>query len=193
MDNFYQQMERDPSYAIVLPISVALHRFERDNQDFAKPRILVKKYDTDGFTIGFDVNRVYRRVLGEKISSVMEDLNSNSVPRILEALEWLVDPVARSRLEFMALGDRAEGVLYESLKKFDPERSRQIDEMPPLIARQYDEMGIPIFYGLNPRVTSLLEGEDGSLSIGIHGLPISSEELMEADIDQFLKDLGLKT
>ena len=62
--------------------------------------------------------------------------------------------------------------------------------MPPLIARRYDEKGIPSIYSLNPHITAFHREANNGFSIGIYGLPISDKEIRNTNIDELLRKLS---
>lgn len=168
MDHFYGAVGKNPEYGIVIPWSIALHKFERDHQNPTKPRLFVREYDEDGFTKGFTLNKRYHRRLNDKVNEMMHDLTHNAGSKILECLDWLEIPDIRDSIRAMAFVDRCEGSVYAALKKCDPRRKKDIDNMPPLIVRRYDERGIPVSYAFNPNITSLQE--DSSIGIDVSSI-----------------------
>ena len=174
---------------MALPLSVVLHRFERDHQDLSKPRIFVRQYDEDGFTTGFTINTIYQKTLGGKIDSLMEAIQQIGIDEIIKALDWLKDDETFRKLEIMVAADISEDFLYQTLKKINLDNTQDIDTMSPLFERKYDERGIPVSYRFNPQITTVNQREGGRFSINIDGLPISDEAIKGANIDEVLSRL----
>jgi hypothetical protein len=192
MEHLIQRMAQDPLYALVIPMTIALHAFERDNQDLSKPRIFVREHDEDGFTVGFNINKVYRNTFGKQVDAIMTGLNKNPQERVIEVLNWLEDPDIAMLIPVMGHIDGGEGEIYNAIKKAGgPEKARLVDEMPLLIERSYDNRGIPIAYKLNSRIISVADYADGKFNMEIKGLPITDKEIRASNIDELLKRLTL--
>jgi len=173
-----KQMERDPFYAAALPLSIRLHKFERDHQDFSKPRIFLKEYDEEGFTNGFNVNKMYRNILSKKIDDLMRKFSKNGL-KGADGLLGLIDRDKNiyNKIKIMLVMDKTEGEIYESLGKKNIELTYNLS---PLIERKYDEIGIPIAYALNSRI------------IDIHSLDLNEEERkIKIKIRDFEEEIAL--
>jgi len=191
LEHFWQETERNPEYAMVIPLSVTLHRFEKDHQDYSKPRIFIKTLDRDGFTIRMRMNEMYLSSLEKAEEAIIEDLNQNAIKRIDESLDWLEDDSLRAKVEAMVMVDGCEEDIYNALREMNPDRVKYIDQMAPIIERVgYDERGIPLGYRLNSHITEC-STENGDPVISIGGMPISQEDIESLNIDKLLKNFNL--
>lgn len=187
--DFFEEAEQHQEHAYLIPITLALHKFESQNQDFAKPRIFVRECNEYGLTEQFMPNKIYRKTLGDKIKKMVNDLNNKSKPRILETLDWLAGEDNFRQVQIMLDIDDAEDQVYEALRSLHPKNKRhveQINQMPHLFKRGYDEKGIPSSYSLNPAMAQVAE-KDGRRYFEVHGIPITDEEMKQTDMDKLFK------
>jgi len=183
--DFFEEAGQHQEYAYLLPITLALHKFESQHQDFAKPRIFVRACNEYGLTEQFMPNKIYRKTLGDKIKKMADELNDNSKPIILETLEWLNEKDNFRQIQVMLDIDDAEDYVYEALRSLHPKNKQhveQINQLPHLFKREYDEKGIPSAYSLNPAMAQVTE-KGGRRYFEIHGVPITDEEMRRVNID----------
>src|SRR3989338_1894491 len=190
VQSFLKKASESPGYILVLPITTLCHEFERDYQDYAKPRIFVKSLDELGFTIGMRMNELYLESIGEKFEERVNELKHKQRRRMLDYLKWMEDPKIRKRVEIMALSDGVEDQIYDALSQLATGGKDEVELFPPLIERvSCDKKGIPISYRLNERIVHPSVNGNGNTVLEIKNLTITKEEMQGFNIDDLLGNL----
>ena len=187
LEHFLKATVDDPGYAIVIPLTLAVHGVMRDHQDYAKPRMFHREFDPDGLTIGAELNPLYVETLGDAVEAVFTGLAANPREKIEEGLAILSDNDLLEGLAVLCAYDRAEGELHRLLVQHGhpPE---VVDSLPPLVQHSYDSRGLPAQSRLNPSAISVGRDRSG-LTFTIYGMPIRQEELDGIDIADILSRL----
>jgi len=184
--DFFDKFEEDIEYAIHLPRTIAMHRFDSIHQDFSKPRILLRTCDEFGFTVGYAVNTGYRHLKSE-LDEMLGEINRNGYEEIAKAMKLLEDETYYQIYGLLAM-DKMETDFCSKLKRLLPDKAYDIDRLPPILEKIYDERGIPKNSKLNSRVFEEINyAEDGIFKVTLSGFPISQEDINRTSIEDIIK------
>ncbi|MAG01972.1 hypothetical protein CMI42_01430 [Candidatus Pacearchaeota archaeon] len=182
-----RKMNEDVRYSLVLPLSLNLHRFVRDHQDYTKPRLLIRSLDEVGFTTGVRLNDNYDPALIDKYDQLMREINDKPCEKVSSELELLDRLDNYSKFEVMLLADRAEEGLYKAIASVHPDKE-QVDKLPPFIKKEYDENGFAVTYAINEKALNCSMSGEG-INMEVVGLPITDSELQGIDIQNLMNKL----
>ncbi|MEK6871319.1 MAG: hypothetical protein AABX16_00275 [Nanoarchaeota archaeon] len=180
-----EKIKDDVEYGLVIPLSIQLHTFTKEHQDFSKPRIFLKTLDDEGFTIGFTINTMYVNTYGKKMNEIIKKLLENKYSRIIEGVELLRESEKYMKLLYMAELDAIENSLYLKTRRSEEE----IKQLPPLIIREYDEKGFTVACTWNERIVKIEKVINNEFLISVGGRPITSYDLKNTNIEEVLKRL----
>ena len=188
LENLAKKIEIDPFCGIVLPLTIATHKFESKYQDFSKPRVLIRDCDEDGFTQGMELNKIYKKTLGDELDLVIQDLNQNVEKRLIGSFKLLENNKNYGLINAVAITDSLENWLYDIFSKIYPDK-QLIESLPPLFERTYTKQGFPEAIGINSHCLEVHTLENNRKGLRIKGVPISDQDLKEYNLDDVFNKL----
>lgn len=193
VERFFSELVRktreDTNYFGCLAMTLELHKFERDYQDFSKPRIFVRDCDNLGLAQKFTLNEIYQNTIGGEVISRVDEFNSNYRRRVEETLDMIDEEEGMFKIALMAEIDCTEDYIYKVLREDSGLSKREIDGLPHLFRRTYDSDGVPESFMINQNSIQVENMGQGNYELRVKGLPIREEDVKDIDLERIINSL----